>query len=298
VKNDQVVIIKKKRHGKHGHHGGAWKVAYADFVTAMMAFFLVMWIIAQSAATRAVIAAYFRDPGVFETTRQIGVLSGDASGVSAADTPVDVEKARAALESAAAAMRRALESSPEFTALKDNVLIEFTAEGLRIDLLESATGGFFEVGSSKLKPESVRLLGVIAAQLGQLPNHVAIEGHTDSRPYQVNDMFSNWELSSDRANAARRVMQQTGLAPGQVEAVRGYADTRLRYKGSPLDARNRRVSILVRRLDHPEPNVTPGSPSPASASPAAANGAADAPRATPPAAAADHAAAGHAPKGH
>ncbi len=251
-KPDQIIIIKKKGHGRHGHHGGAWKVAYADFVTAMMAFFLVMWIVAQSAQTRAAVASYFRDPGAFETTGRQGLLNGSASGVSA-ETPVNVDAAKAALEAAADSLRKALQNMPEFGALKDRIQIEVTPEGLRIELLETATDGFFEVGSSALKSGSVKLLSVIAAQVGQLPNKVALEGHTDSRPYHSADLFSNWELSSERANAARREMQQRGLGPTQIEAVRGYADTRLRFADDPLDARNRRISILVRRMDSTPP---------------------------------------------
>jgi chemotaxis protein MotB len=250
----QVIIIKKKRHHKHGHHGGAWKVAYADFVTAMMAFFLVMWIVAQSAATRAAVAAYFRDPGVFDTTKQVGLLKGDASGIANVDTAVDVKTARAVLEQAAADIKQALEKMPEFDKLRDQVEIHLTPEGLRIELLESEKDGFFMVGSSVLKPSGTLLLGVIARELGKLPNHVAVEGHTDSRPYQSRDLFSNWELSSERANAARREMQAHGLMPGQVDAVRGYADTRLRTPESPLDPRNRRISILVQHADAPQPS--------------------------------------------
>ncbi|MGH9374427.1 MAG: flagellar motor protein MotB [Vicinamibacterales bacterium] len=261
MKPDQIIIVKKKGHGRHGHHGGAWKVAYADFVTAMMAFFLVMWIVAQSAATRAAVASYFRDPGVFDTTAQQGVLSGDARGANVEDMPVQVEQARSILEQAAVELRKALERMPEFAALKDNVEIQLTAEGLRIELLETERDGFFEVGSSRLKPESIALLTVIAGQIGKLSNKVAIEGHTDSRPYHSADVFSNWELSSDRANGARREMQLHGLSPGQVEAVRGYADTRLRFADTPLDARNRRISILVRRQDRFDP-AEPLAPAP------------------------------------
>jgi chemotaxis protein MotB len=283
MKSAPVIIIKKKKHGKHGHHGGAWKVAYADFVTAMMAFFLVMWIVAQSAATRAAVAAYFRDPGVFDKTKQVGLLTGDASGIAAADTPVDVQHARAVLEQAAADVKQALEKMPEFQQLRDNVEITLTAEGLRIELLESENDGFFLVGSSALKPSSVRLLEVIARELGKLPNKVAIEGHTDSRPYQSHDVFSNWELSSDRANAARREMQTHGLTPGQIDAVRGYADTRPRTPRSPLDARNRRISILVQHADSPAPaagSAAAPPSAPESAKPAAATAAhgGDAPR--------------------
>jgi chemotaxis protein MotB len=279
-KTDQIIIVKKKGHGRHGHHGGAWKVAYADFVTAMMAFFLVMWIVAQGAQTRAAVAAYFRDPGVFETTAGNGLLNGSASGVTA-EGAVDVDAAKAALEAAASALRKKLESLPEFSALKDRVQIDVTPEGLRIELLETATDGFFEVGSSELKGASVKLLGVIAGHVGQLPNKVALEGHTDSRPYHSDKVFSNWELSSERANAARREMQARGLGANQIEAVRGYADTRLRFADHPLDARNRRISILVRRIDQP-----------------AADGQAAPGQAAPGQAPAGHAAGGHATGGH
>jgi chemotaxis protein MotB len=250
VKNDQVIIIKKKKHGKHGHHGGAWKVAYADFVTAMMAFFLVMWIVGQSPQVKAAVASYFKDPGAFELTRANGLMSGAAAGVGASGDPAagaDIQQARMALERAAQQLRQALESLPEFEGLKDRVRIELTPEGLRIELLEDKNDGFFEVGSSTLKADGVLLLGLIANKLGELPNHVAIEGHTDSRPYISTDRFSNWELSTDRANAARRVMQRTGLGDHQVEGVRGYADTRPRFTEDPLDPRNRRISIVVRQ---------------------------------------------------
>jgi chemotaxis protein MotB len=281
MKTDQIIIIKKKGHGRHGHHGGAWKVAYADFVTAMMAFFLVMWIVAQSAQTRAAVASYFRDPGLFDAAARQGLLNGSASGVSA-ETPVNVDAAKAALEAAADSLRKALQNMPEFGSLKDRIQIEVTAEGLRIELLETATDGFFEVGSSALKSSSVKLLSVIAAQVGQLPNKVALEGHTDSRAYHSADLFSNWELSSERANAARREMQQRGLGPTQIEAVRGYADTRLRFADNPLDARNRRISILVRRMDKaPSDKPTDGAAPPAGLLDGQPTGA---PHGTPPAA--------------
>ena len=252
MKNQPVIIVKKRRRGHHGHHGGAWKVAYADFVTAMMALFLVMWLVAQSPATRAAVAAYFRDPGVFESSRMETLLDGAASTVGSADgaagVPADLRQAQAILEVAAEDLRKAIESMPEFKGLKDRIQIELTPDGLRIEMLESATDGFFEVGSSALKPESVKLLALIASRLGRLPNRVAVEGHTDSRPYLSSGVFSNWELSTDRANAARREMQRNGLGPTQVEAVRGYADTKLRLPADALDARNRRISILVRHL--------------------------------------------------
>ena len=248
-KGAPIIIIKKKKRGHHGHHGGAWKVAYADFVTAMMAFFLVMWIVGQSASVKAAVAMYFRDPGAFETARGGGVLPGAEAGVTAGEQSASVDTADAltTLEKAAEDLHHALEEMPEFASIKDRIQIELTPEGLRIELLEGANDGFFEVGSSGLRPEGIKLLVVIATQLGKLKNQVAIEGHTDSRPYVSRDGFSNWELSTDRANAARRVMQQGGLGPHQLEGVRGYADTRLRFHENALDSRNRRISIVVRR---------------------------------------------------
>jgi chemotaxis protein MotB len=245
-----VIIVKKKGHGKHGHHGGAWKVAYADFVTAMMAFFLVMWIVGQSDEVKAGVAGYFRDPVVFAAGGR-GVLPGAETGTrggGAPDHPPDVAAANAALEHAAEELRRALAVLPDFELLKDQVDITVTEEGLRIELREAPDGGFFDSGSAMVKAPTVALLKVIAEQLKNLPNRVALEGHTDSRPYSAEaGTYSNWELSADRANAARRVMQEGGLGAQQVEAVRGFADTRLRRPDAPLDPGNRRISIVVRR---------------------------------------------------
>lgn len=247
-KNQPVIIIKKRAHSRHGHHGGAWKVAYADFVTAMMAFFLVMWIVGQSTAVKAGVAGYFRDPGVFDQERRAGLLPGASAGVGTSETepPQDLAAARATLERAAARLREALQSNPDFAALKDRIIIQVTEEGLRIELLETSNASFFDVASAELKPESVALLSMIAAELGKLDSGVALEGHSDSRRYAEAAPYTNWELSTDRANAARRVMQRNGLRARQVEGVRGYADTRLKFPDDALDARNRRISIIVR----------------------------------------------------
>jgi chemotaxis protein MotB len=249
-KGQPVVIVRKKGKGHHGHHGGAWKVAYADFVTAMMAFFLVMWLVGQSPNVKAAVAGYFRDPGVFETTRRGGVLPGGAeglkdSGVAPVAEANDVKSAQALLETAAAHLREALAKIPSLKALEDRIEITVTAEGLRIELLETAKNSFFAVGSADLLPETVQILAVISDELGKLGNPVALEGHTDSRAYADSKGYGNWELSTDRANSARRAMERFGLRPGQINAVRGYANTRLRTANAPLDARNRRISIVV-----------------------------------------------------
>jgi chemotaxis protein MotB len=266
MKNAPVIIIKKKRGHGHGHHGGAWKVAYADFVTAMMAFFLVMWIVGQSKAVKAGVAGYFRNPGVLENERSNGILPGGDEGVSANAPPkLDADKAgaegnadeRKMLQKKADALRALLARTPEFKDLQKQIEIQLTKEGLRIELIESSEALFFDTGSASLKADTVRLLGVIAKELGALKNSVIIEGHSDSRRYSTSGIYTNWELSADRANAARRAMEDNGLHPHQVSEVRGYADTRLRVPGDPLDAQNRRVSIIVansRPADAGEPN--------------------------------------------
>ena len=245
-KPEPVVIIKKKGHHRHGHHGGAWKVAYADFVTAMMAFFLVMWIVGQSAEVKAGVGGYFRDPGAYDGGK--GVLPGvEASAAVRPELP-DEAAATRALEKAAGQLRDAIAAMPEFATISERIDIAITEEGLRIELREAPNDGFFASGSAAMKPQTIELLHVIGKELGQIANRVAVEGHTDSRPYAATaGVYTNWELSSDRANAARRTLMEAGLSGSQVEAVRGYADTRLRNQENPLDPANRRISIIVRR---------------------------------------------------
>jgi chemotaxis protein MotB len=248
-----VIIVRKQRAAHHGHHGGAWKVAYADFVTAMMAFFLVMWLIGASPDVKKSIAGYFRDPGVFDYEHSVDMMPSGMTGVDAgraAETPAMPDAAALRVEqkqlrAAAEHIREGLARVGGLAELRDQIEFTVTAEGLRIELVERDGSSFFDSGSAVLRGESVRILGVIAAELGTMTNDVVVEGHTDSLPYS-GQQYSNWELSSDRANAARRVMEGGGLAAGQVQGVRGYAATQLRLPEAPRDPRNRRVSIVVR----------------------------------------------------
>jgi chemotaxis protein MotB len=256
-----VIIIKKKKGGHGGHHGGAWKVAYADFVTAMMAFFLVMWLVAQSKPVKAAIGGYFRDPGIFDQAKSNGPIAGGNGGIlpdgngQKSSTLPDEEDAETALKHAAERIHERLMQGADFRAMRDQVAIEMTAEGLRVQLLESARMSFFDSGSATLKGESVKLLQLIAGELGKQPNEITIEGHTDSRPYSNGKNYTNWELSADRANAARRVMESQ-LRPHQLNAIRGYADTQLRFPDDPFDAKNRRISIVVRNQGgHAQPSA-------------------------------------------
>ena len=246
----QPIIIVKKKGGHGGHHGGAWKVAYADFVTAMMAFFLVMWLVNQSPAVKAGVGGYFRDPvGMSEGGR--GVLPGaDSIEIPKPQGPVDnaaeATAEREKLEEAVAHIKESLNEVPAFQSLKDQVEFTVTPEGLRIDLIEKAESSFFDSGSASLHGEAEHLLSVIGKELGALSHDLDIEGHTDSRQYAASDRYSNWELSADRANTARRVMERAGVRLNQVTSVRGMADRELRVPEDPFDPRNRRVSILVK----------------------------------------------------
>ncbi|MGE0813463.1 MAG: flagellar motor protein MotB [Vicinamibacterales bacterium] len=259
MKPTQPVIIIKKRGGGHGgHHGGAWKVAYADFVTAMMAFFLVMWLVSSSPDVKKSVAGYFRDPGVFEYERSIGMFNGGMQGVdegraaevNALPDPAALTAERQRMEAAAAAIRESLSEVPDLAELREQIEFTVTDEGLRIELIEKDGSSFFDTGSAVLRGASVRILTIIGRELGAMTNDVVVEGHTDARPFGAGGQYSNWELSADRANAARRVMEAVGLVPGQVRGVRGFAATQLRVPSDPLDPRNRRVSIVVRSHSH------------------------------------------------
>ena len=247
-----IIIVKKIVHG--GHHGGAWKVAYADFVTAMMALFIVLWLLSSSADVKKAVGGYFRDPSGKSGANGTG-QSGSSENIGIGKD--DMGKLKEKLE---AAIRQA----PDVGKLKDQVLMSVTGEGLRIELLESTTNSFFESGNAQPTATGEEMLQLLAAQLGKLPNRLSVEGHTDASPYVSTTGYSNWELSSDRANAARKLIQQFGVGPNQVADVRGYADQKLRKPDDPTSASNRRVSIVVkyRTPEDPSAPAPDGKPSP------------------------------------
>ncbi len=236
------IIIIKKKGGHGGHHGGAWKVAYADFVTAMMALFMVMWLMNTSQKVKEAIGAYFRDPA------GVGKMAGSGQAGSGESLNVSKDSMQTLKED----LQQALKKTPEFDKLKDYVQMSVTGEGLRIELIESEQGMFFQSGSAHPSDLGEDLIIQMAQQLGQLPNQLLIEGHTDSKPFGKSRDYSNWELSTDRGNAARRLMEANGLRPGQVLQVRGFADQNLRDKEHPESASNRRVSVIVRYMP-PDP---------------------------------------------
>jgi chemotaxis protein MotB len=267
---EQPIIVIKKKGGHGGHHGGAWKVAYADFVTAMMSLFIVLWLMSStSKETQKEIAGYFRDP------------KGVSAKHGANPKPDDSKEAKPKKEDLALLKMDLLQAIHQINALeklKNQIQITVTEEGLRIELLEAEQGTFFEVGSAQPTPVLDELLKVLAGQLKDLPNSISIEGHTDSRPYLQHGTYGNWELSTDRANVARREMQSYGIRLNQISQVRGFADQRLHLPDKPYDPSNRRVSLVVQNLGGDVQNDAIADKAPAAAQPAKAEGShADAP---------------------
>jgi chemotaxis protein MotB len=243
----QPIIIKRKG-GHAGHHGGAWKVAYADFVTAMMSLFIVLWLMGSSEKVKQAVSGYFNDPK--GTGKLMGTLmTGTGSGVTIAQASNDeLQKLKDKLEAE-------IKARKELEKLSKQIEITITPEGLRIELIEGKDGTFYELGSAKLSGSGQELLSLLAKELKTLPNSLLIEGHTDATPYSSDAGYSNWDLSADRANSARRLLQQDGVRTNQVTQVRGYADQMLRMKNSPTDPSNRRISILVKNDSESVPTL-------------------------------------------
>jgi chemotaxis protein MotB len=242
------IIIKKVVKGHGGHHGGAWKVAYADFVTAMMAFFMVMWILGMDENVKNSIQGYFSNPVGYKRG-----YSGGRSPLSSGSSPASVKtnpilQVNRILEEqqlgAVGGRIRSRLKDAGLTAIGDRIEIVKTQDGLRIELAEDQTGDqFFSMASANPTSAMRKTLEIVSGELAPLKNPIVLEGHTDAAQYA--GLYSNWELSTDRANAARRVMEAAGLDPARVIQVRGMADRELRNRENPLDPRNRRITILL-----------------------------------------------------
>jgi chemotaxis protein MotB len=243
----QPIIIKKKVVGHGGHHGGAWKVAYADFVTAMMALFIVLWLMNSSETVQKAVGGYFSNP-TGQGTQTGSAQTGAGEGLTISKENLGDLKEK---------IDQAMKSMPEFEAIKDQVKMTVVGEGLRVELMETERGMFFERGLSDPTEEGKDVLLVLANELGKMPNSLMIEGHTDSHPYSGRDNYSNWELSADRANTVRRLMLANGLRADQIKQIRGFADQSLLRHDAPEDASNRRVSVIVQYLNPPEKSSAP-----------------------------------------
>ena len=325
--NQPVIIVKKKGKGHGGHHGGAWKVAYADFVTAMMAFFLLLWLLnVTTDDQKKGIAQYFTPESVSRSTSGSGGILGGSSmapgamprdsaglvmGIPLAPTgeqsdqeapdqtkppenvknpdpnaeeleaaiqqaeankgPDKDDKGQAAndkdlqgltkdqlqkalaekeakeFKQAEAEIRQAIQQAPDLRPLQKSLVIDNTPEGLRIQIVDQQKYAMFPVGSPNPNPQMQALMGLIARVVKQLPNPVSVTGHTDSLPYPPGAQYTNWELSSDRANASRRALIEGGLSADRIKYVTGKADTEPLFKDNPADPRNRRISIVLLR---------------------------------------------------
>jgi chemotaxis protein MotB len=230
----KIVIVKKKVAGGGGHHGGSWKVAYADFVTAMMAFFMVMWILGMDDQTKSAIEGYFSNP--------VGYRKGYGAGsspVAIGSTPTNIQRSQLRLlvraneektfEAARQKIMAKLAANDSLAKFNADVDVVVTSEGLRIELIESGSGDvFFPLGSAQMKAATALVLQLVGTELASLSHPIVLEGHTDAALFGAGATYTNWELSSDRANAARRVLETAGLGDGRLVEVRGYADKRLR----------------------------------------------------------------------
>jgi chemotaxis protein MotB len=288
--NDRpIIIVKRKKRGEGGHHGGAWKVAYADFVTAMMAFFLVMWLVtAVSKEQRAAIFEYFKNPSM-ETGKSIKAAPGQMGPGGASTSPINlhggldalrsqsripdigattavvreqknepktpetVEQARARvaeaehkkLETLMVELREAVSKSQALQPFKDQLLLDITPEGIRIQIVDAQNRPMFDVGSARLRDYTQSILRELSPYLSSVPNRISITGHTDIRPYPGQVGYSNWELSADRANAARRALVGAGMPDQKIARVVGLSSSVLFDREDPQSPINRRISILI-----------------------------------------------------
>jgi chemotaxis protein MotB len=317
-----IIIVKRKKKGGEGHHGGAWKVAYADFVTAMMAFFLVMWLVtAVSKDKRAAIFEYFKNPSM-ETGKSVKPAPGQMGPGGASTSPINLgggldavrtastkrpdigaapnltireqiadpnfdknnptkaeteaqarEQVREAehkkLETLMEELKEAVSKSQALEPFKDQLLLDITPEGIRIQIVDAQNRPMFDVGSARLRDYTQSILHELTPYLSSVPNRISITGHTDIRPYPGQGGYSNWELSADRANAARRALVLAGLPDEKIARVVGLSSSVLFDKQDPQSPINRRISIVIMTKQAEEDalktdvaNTTPAASSP------------------------------------
>ncbi|OGS90513.1 MAG: flagellar motor protein MotB [Gallionellales bacterium GWA2_60_18] len=272
-KNKKPIVVKRIKKVTGGAHGGAWKIAYADFVTAMMAFFLLMWLLGSTAkGDLEGISEYFKTP--LKVALMGGSGSGDSSSiikgggkdltrsegqVKKGELPeekkiINLKAAqrefqraeRKKLEGIKAAVEKAIDSNPALQKFKNQILLDITSEGLRIQIVDEQNRPMFQLGRAELEPYTREILHAIAAVLNEVPNKVSLSGHTDAAVYSRGDKgYSNWELSADRANASRRELIAGGMAEDKIVRVVGLSSVVLFKKEEPLNPVNRRISMIV-----------------------------------------------------
>ena len=271
MENNQPIIVKRVKKVAGGHHGGAWKIAFADFATAMMAFFLVMWLMTSATPEqKKAISGYFQDPiGFTESASPYAIDLGgtptpapertlnpdisetpesqpDETGVSTDQIETLAEKMeQERLELLLQELQNKVEENPELQRFKDQILFEITQDGLRIQIMDAENRPMFALGSANLQPYFEDILLAMADTIRAVPNKISISGHTDAKPFAGRGDFGNWELSSNRANAARRTLVAGGYPDEQVARVVGYASSALFDREDPFNPVNRRIDIVV-----------------------------------------------------
>ncbi|GFM50667.1 flagellar motor protein MotB [Pseudomonas capsici] len=269
MENNQPIIVKRVKRFGGGHHGGAWKIAFADFATAMMAFFLVLWLLSAATPEQLIaVAGYFKDPVGFTDSGSPYVidlggspemspnqtLNPEVKTTPSPDTvPIEsdtseskaeqVEQER--LEMLLQELQNKVEENPQLQKFKDQILFEITQDGLRIQIMDADNRPMFDSGSARLKPYFEDILLAMADTIRTVPNKTSISGHTDAKPYVGSGEFGNWELSANRANAARRALVAGGYPDSQVARVVGYASSALYDREHPFNPVNRRIDIVV-----------------------------------------------------
>lgn len=268
MENNQPIIVKRVKKVAGGHHGGAWKIAFADFATAMMAFFMVMWLMSSATPEqKRAISGYFQDPigftesasphvidlGGTPTPSPARTLNSELDPAMDQSTPLDADQLeglseeleRERLEIVLQELQNKIEENPDLTRFKDQILFEITQDGLRIQIVDAENRPMFALGSAQLQPYFEDILLAMADTIRAIPNKISISGHTDAKPYVGNREFGNWELSSGRANAARRTLIAGGYPENQIARVVGYASSALYDRDNPLNPINRRIDMLV-----------------------------------------------------
>lgn len=264
--NKEFVRVKKVVKGHRGHHGGSWKVAYADFTTSLLSLFIVLWILSQSPEVRKAVAAYFHDPTGVPTYQPTENLKGGTGNVifeltqpatsNRSGGPIASNEKTKLTDTGKRIMKKIL-THPALASLAGMVKVVMTPEGLRIEISDQTEGTFFELGKAEPKEKLKLIIGEIVKELKTLDNPIVIEGHTDARPYAQNSRgYSNWELSADRANAVRRLMLSFDLPDERISEVRAYAERKPLEGSHPLDERNRRISILVQLKSEEEKSTS------------------------------------------
>jgi chemotaxis protein MotB len=278
MENNQPILVKRVKKVAGGHHGGAWKIAFADFATAMMAFFLVMWLMSSATPEqKKAISGYFQDPIGFTESASPYVIDlggtptpapdrtlnpelkdapdAQEAAVDSQDDKVEVDAQQAEslaeqiererLELLLQELQTKVEENPELQKFKDQILFEITQDGLRIQIMDAENRPMFALGSARLQPYFEDILLILAETIKAVPNKISVSGHTDAKPFAGDGEFGNWELSANRANAARRTLVAGGYPDERVARVVGYASSALFDRQNPLNPVNRRIDIIV-----------------------------------------------------